>query len=98
MNQCGIFSAAFLLKLSRLFAWRGGRILYLPSRMENSLRPVIRRGLLHRRSSNQWPGTGVELLSRMHQAIQAEDDQAVDELIRSYERVNEMTDQLFELK
>ena len=40
----------------------------------------------------------MELLSRMHQAIQAEDDQAVDELIRSYERVNEMTDQLFELK
>ena len=37
-------------------------------------------------------------MSRMHQAIQAEDDQAVDELIRSYERVNEMTDQLFELK
>ena len=40
----------------------------------------------------------MELLSRMHQAIQTEDDQAVDELIRSYERVNEMTDQLFELK
>ena len=45
-----------------------------------------------------WPETGVELLNRMNHAIQTEDSQAVNEMICSYERINEMTEQLFELK
>lgn len=49
-------------------------------------------------SANQWPDTGVEILNRMNQAIQSQDHQALDEMIRSYEHINEMTDQLFELK
>lgn len=44
------------------------------------------------------PETGVELLNRMNHAIQTEDSQAVNEMICSYERINEMTEQLFELK
>jgi len=40
----------------------------------------------------------VELLNRMNHAIQTEDSQAVNEMICSYERINEMTEQLFELK
>ena len=71
---------------------------YIAEQDGEQLKTGDKKRLAAPRSSNQWPGTGVELLSRMHQAIQAEDDQAVDELIRSYERVNEMTDQLFELK
>ena len=42
--------------------------------------------------------TCVELLNRMNHAIQTEDSQAVNEMICSYERINEMTEQLFELK
>lgn len=71
---------------------------YIAEQDGEQLKTGDKKRLAVPRSSNQWPGTGVELLSRMHQAIQTEDDQAVDELIRSYERVNEMTDQLFELK
>ena len=71
---------------------------YIAEQDGEQLKTGDKKRLAAPRSSNQWPETGVELLSRMHQAIQAEDDQAVDELIRSYERVNEMTDQLFELK
>ena len=39
-----------------------------------------------------------EKITEVGQDLCIKDDQAVDELIRSYERVNEMTDQLFELK
>lgn len=50
------------------------------------------------KATEKWPETGAKLLNKMQDAIQAQDETAINEMIRSYERVNVLTDALFELK
>ena len=85
------------IKTFRLFD--GEEIEYYISEQDGeNTRTGEKKVLQIRKSAEKWPETGVELLNRMHQAIQAQDDQTADDMICSYEHVNEMTDQLFELK
>ncbi|MEE0817314.1 MAG: DUF5717 family protein [Coprococcus catus] len=88
----GIFIRTF-----RLFA--GEEIEYYISEQDENGEKTGEKHLLQREEAmDAWPETGVELLNRMNHAIQTEDSQAVNEMICSYERINEMTEQLFELK
>ena len=88
----GIFIRTF-----RLFA--GEEIEYYISEQDENGEKTGEKHLLQREEAmDAWPETGVELLNRMNHAIQTEDSQAVNEIICSYERINEMTEQLFELK
>ena len=88
----GIFIRTF-----RLFA--GEKIEYYISEQDENGEKTGEKHLLQREEAmDAWPETGVELLNRMNHAIQTEDSQAVNEMICSYERINEMTEQLFELK
>ena len=88
----GIFIRTF-----RLFA--GEEIEYYISEQDENGEKTGEKHLLHREEAmDAWPETGVELLNRMNHAIQTEDSRAVNEMICSYERINEMTEQLFELK
>ena len=88
----GIFIRTF-----RLFA--GEKIEYYISEQDENGEKTGEKHLLQREEAmDAWPETGVELLNRMNHAIQTEDSQAVNEMICSYERINEMTEQLFQLK
>lgn len=86
-----------VLKREILFA--GEEIEYYISEQDENGEKTGEKHLLQREEAmDAWPETGVELLNRMNHAIQTEDSQAVNEMICSYERINEMTEQLFELK
>ena len=88
----GIFIRTF-----RLFAGEGIEY-YISEQDENGEKTGEKHLLQREEAMDAWPETGVELLNRMNHAIQTEDSQAVNEMICSYERINEMTEQLFELK
>ena len=73
------------IRTFRLFA--GEEIeYYISEQDENGEKPGEKHLLQREEAMDAWP------------EIQTEDSQAVNEMICSYERINEMTEQLFELK
>lgn len=85
------------IKTFRLFD--GEEMEYYISEQDGAASKTGDRQILHtEKPMEEWPETGAELLNRMNHAIRTQDKTVVDEMIRSYERMNEMTEQLFELK